>query len=204
MNDPNRKTFEYLIGDSISTFGLQMPRQIDILRLYYHFPNTHPESTKITEIMNQIANRYRAGGFRIKGMETIRLKIKRLVKSCKDLVLKRIFFRASRAEKLRQEKFHHDIHDLLQIFQTDEHPVLNFSNGELTDDTNEKQDDDLDEPVNPNHIDPNDSNDPDSDLDYSPSDDEIDHSPKKNYPFHMMYWKKSATLKAVFVCVKIS
>lgn len=120
----NRNTFEYLIGNPIEVFDFQLPRQIDVLRLYYNLPK-QTESKKIASILKQIQQRYRQSGIHVKGSEMIRIKIKRLVKSCKDLVAKRKICSNSNAERSRQENFQREIHNLFEVAQSANQLSLN-------------------------------------------------------------------------------
>lgn len=95
-----------MIGKSISSITSQRPREVDVLRLYFNFPLKTPENNKVTSIIEQIEGRYREIGVRIKGTESIRIKLKRLVKACKGFVAKRKVCRKSIPEKQRQEEFH--------------------------------------------------------------------------------------------------
>lgn len=194
-----------MIGDPISAFDTHHPRRIDILRLYFHFPSSISESTKIAEIVEKIEDFYRSGDLRIKQTETIRLKIKRLVKSFKVIVSKRKIFRTSNAEKNRQEKFHEDIHGLFDILNYDAPNSSDSTDHEMTDNTNDSEcskfdgiQDVVDFGETTYHSGPEDSsNDPDSDPDYSP-DDEIENSPKKKLPIPEDILKQISETKGSF------
>lgn len=176
-----------MIGNPIASLGSHLPTQIDVLRLYYNLPSTLLEKNKISAIVRQIEERYRENNLRIKCTETIRLKTKRLVKSCKDFVSKRMNCRQSNAEKARQDKFHKDIHGL---FCVAENPGQTNSNRQMdenvTDSTQEQiqqQLADSDEFSFLHDDEPDHSpNNPDSDPDYYPDEDDADHSPKGKKP----------------------
>lgn len=175
-----------MIGEPIVSFGSQLPTQIDVLRLYYNLPSALLEKNKISNLVRQIEQRYRENNIRIKSTETIRIKTKRLIKSCKDFVPKRMNCRRSNAEKARQENFHRNIHGLFCVAGNPERTNSNDTNPQM--DANvadaqkqtQQQLDDCDELLfsldsEPDHS----SNDQDSDPDYSPTEDSVDHSPKK-------------------------
>lgn len=77
-----------MIGSSIDTFT-ELPKEVDVLRFLFGQSSKLTDANKITAIVKEIEKKYRERGFRIKGTEMIRLKTKRLLKSCKDLVAKR-------------------------------------------------------------------------------------------------------------------
>lgn len=85
-----------MIGRPINAFG-EMPKQIDALRFYFNDSKTS-DGIKITNIVKEIEKKYRERGILI-GTETFRLKIKRLVKTCKGHIAKRKICRNSMAEK---------------------------------------------------------------------------------------------------------
>lgn len=103
-----------MIGRSIEVFG-EPPKQIDVLRLYFNQPQNLPENKKIIAIVKQIEKSYRDGGLDVKGIERIRLKTKRLVKTCKDFVAKRKICRNSKSERRRQENFRAKIHNVFEV-----------------------------------------------------------------------------------------
>lgn len=86
-----------------------------MLRLYFGFPNRIADSKKIASIGKRIEDQYREGSVRIKGSETIRIKTKRLVKSCKDLIAKRKMCLKSQTEKQKQEIFHRSLYSTFEV-----------------------------------------------------------------------------------------
>lgn len=104
-----------MIGDSIDFLPQQLPKQIDVLRLYSNFPKNIPDARKISSIAKSVEDRYRENSVRFKGTETIRLKLKRLVKSCKDLVSKRKLCSKSHTERQKQEKFQQTLYNLFDV-----------------------------------------------------------------------------------------
>lgn len=104
-----------MIGNAIGALPSQRPKKIDILRLYFGLPQRNPDAQKITSIVKSIEGHYRTNGIRIKGTETIRIKTKRLVKSCKDFVAKRKICCKSVAEKRKQELFHQNIYEPFDV-----------------------------------------------------------------------------------------
>lgn len=176
---PNSKTYEYLIGNPISSLVSQPPKKIDVLRLYYNFPSRILEQNKISSIMKRIEQQYRENNLLIKCSEATRLKIKRLVKSCKDFVSKRMNCRQSNAEKIRQEKFHREIHGLFYVAVLNSNVSYGQMDANVTGSSQEKtQQHSFDDSSywldsERDHL----SNAPDSDPDFSPS--EVDDSPKR-------------------------
>lgn len=114
MDNQKFKTFEYLIGTPINTFD-ELPKQIDVLRLYFSLCSKISDTNKITKIVREIEKKYRDGGLDIKGTETLRLKTKRLVKTCKNFIAKRKICRNSENEKMRQEKFRQKIENVFEV-----------------------------------------------------------------------------------------
>lgn len=126
--------------------------------------------------MRQIEHRYRECNLRIKSTESIRLKTKRLVKSCKDFVSKRTNCRHSNAEKARQNKFRRDIHAMFQVAENSVQNT-NVTNQQTATNPASVQSVEL---IFSDCVDPdeNSTNDSISDPEYSPEDD-LNHSPKK-------------------------
>lgn len=190
MDNARCKTFEYLIGNPISSFGTNIPRQIDVLRFFFSFPIKKPDSSKISEILKQIENCYRARTLRIQGTEAIRLKIKRLIKNCKDLISKRKNYRTSNVEKVKQEKFHRDIHGVFQVLGNNSTSIFNVSNEINLNETQNFDDSLISVGLN------NSANDPD----YFPSDDDND-TPKKGATIpHELIAKISDTRGSFRLC----
>lgn len=180
INDTKSDTFEYLIGNSKDELPLQQPRKIDILQLYFSFSKNTPEVRKITSIVESIENNYLRNGVNCKGSETIRIKTKRLVKSCKEFIAKRKVCGKSASERQKQEKFHRSIYNSFDVadnstadssslefsdsFSSQESVMPNSSDDYQTDQNSETQSDHDSEPDND---DP--SDDPhDDDPDYEP------------------------------------
>lgn len=88
-----------MIGSSIQALIEPFPKEIDILRLYYGQPRNIPEKNKISVIIKQIEKIYIECGLRVKSLETIRLKTKRFVASCKKFIASRKSYQKSKAEK---------------------------------------------------------------------------------------------------------
>lgn len=109
-----------MIGSAIQSLGPQLPRQIDVLRLYFNPSTRFSESDKISSIVRQIENRYRDGQIRVRSTESIRIKTKRLVASCKMFIAKRKFCSKSDAEKKRQLDFKEGIFTLFEVADTSE------------------------------------------------------------------------------------
>lgn len=173
-----------MIGNAIDSLPLQRPKKIDILRLYFGFPQRNPDAQKITSIVKCIEDHYRANGIRIKGTESIRIKTKRLVKSCKDFVAKRKVCCKSGTERRKQESFHQNIHE---PFDVSENSVSSSSDSFSSHESEASSssvdfhshydfDADADADVDDNHddnSDPDPDPDPDSDPDYDPSEDYV-------------------------------
>lgn len=114
MNNPKCKTFEYLIGTTLKSLR-EFPKEIDVLRMYFDQSSKLSDTRKITKIVQDIEKKYRERGIHIKATESIRLKTKRLVKSCKDLIAKRKICRNSQVERMRQEKFRQNIENVFEV-----------------------------------------------------------------------------------------
>lgn len=178
-----------MIGKSIEDFSSQLLREIDVLRLYFHLSLSLSESEKISILVKKIQCRYREAGISIKSTEAIRIKIKRLVASCKKLIKKRKICCNSNTERLRQTRFRREIHALFDGKKGDEQLYeLNHQQefSENTDSTKQNfiQPNDnenyLDIPCDPNISDDLDDDPSDqSDLDYVPSDNEYQLLPKR-------------------------
>lgn len=112
------KSFEYLIGNSTVILSDQLPKQIDVLRFYFGQHSSVTDKKKISKVVEQIEKKYSDGGLKVRNIELIRVKVKRLVKSCKDLVAKRKLCQKSIAEKRRQEDFQEKIQNLFQVTHT--------------------------------------------------------------------------------------
>lgn len=146
----------------------------------------------MSTIVRQIEERYRENNLRVKGTETIRLKVKRLVNSCKNFVLKRKSCRQSNAERVRQEKFHRDIHSIFEVAENSVRLNTDQRVGNHPQQRAQQQVDDHLVPYAPdaeNQNDPDGDGDPDdlpnstdSDPDYSPFDDDFEQSPKRKMP----------------------
>lgn len=119
MNNPKHQSFEYLIGRPIQVITEPFPKQIDILRLYFGQTRSIPDRTKIGVIIKKIEQKYLDGGLQVKSLETIRLKTKRLVTSCKNLIAKRKLYQKSGAEKKRQEFFRDRIQNVFEVAYAD-------------------------------------------------------------------------------------
>lgn len=104
-----------MIGKPIGELGDRLPRELDVLQFYYGQPHKLSDAAKITQIIKQIERKYRERGIHVKGTETIRLKTKRLVKSCKDFIAKRKICCKSKTERERQEKFWQNIQNVFQV-----------------------------------------------------------------------------------------
>lgn len=177
-----------MIGNAINSLPLQRPKKIDILRLYFGFPQRNPDAQKITSIVKSIEGHYRANGIRIKGTEAIRIKTKRLVKSCKDFVAKRKICCKSAAERRKQELFHQNIHE---TFDVSENSVSSssdsFSSSQGSDRPSSSVDFQLDYGFDGDAdagVDGND--DDDSDPDYDPSADYVPSHEKKPIPASLL------------------
>lgn len=175
VNQPKSKTFEYLIGNSIESLPLQQPRKIDILRLYFGFPKNISEIQKVASIVKSIQNHYRSNAIRVKGTEMIRIKIKRLVNSCKNLLSKRTICRKSHSERQKQEKFHHMIYGSFDVAESSDRqtidPPSDSSDSILSLDSDSQSSSDvchIDLDPDFGRDDSNDSDPDDSDPDYNP------------------------------------
>lgn len=112
VSRPSCQTHEYLIGKSIQKFGSGSPKEIDILRLYANFVKV-PESIKMAKIIEEVNKYYTQRKIRTKNSETVRIKIKRLVSSFKNLLAKRKV--KSMKERERQELFVENIHRCFNV-----------------------------------------------------------------------------------------
>lgn len=166
VNQSNSNTFEYLIGNPINSLPLQRPRKVDILRLYFGFPKKIPDAQKITSIVKFIEDYYFEHAVRIKGTETIRIKTKRLVKSCKDFVSKRKLCRKSGVEKRKQENFHRIIYNSFDVADNSSVDRQTFSPSVEFSDSFSSQESDIPS-----------SSDPDPDSDSEPDFHDSDHDP---------------------------
>lgn len=169
-----------MIGNSISSFGTQLPTQIEVLQLCYNLSPKLPEANKISTVVRLIEEKYRENDLRIKGTETIRLKLRRLVASCKKFVSKRTNCRHSIAERMRQGTFHKNIHNLFEI--TSNLVQLNINQSEI------QNPDDSDDPDDPD----------DSDSDYIPSEDDFERSPKGKLPISDAILSRVSQTKASY------
>lgn len=103
-----------MIGKSIEKFGSNSLKDIDILRLYAGFISPRmTESAKITKILEEVNEFYRQRNIQTKSIETIRIKIKRLVSSFKNLLGKRKV--KSMKERQRQEIYVEDRHKYFNV-----------------------------------------------------------------------------------------
>lgn len=181
-----------MIGDTIDILPQQQPKKIDILRLYFSFPKNIPDSRRISSIVKDVEDQYRANASanHIKRKEMIRIKTKRLVKECKSLIAKRKVCLKSKTEKQKQEKFHRSIHALFDLAQTSmtgqQSTDSEFSDSlssQGSDSTNDSDSyhsvsdsnfQDSDHVLDSDHYPDSDhdpDSDPDDDPDYDPSDD---------------------------------
>lgn len=83
---PNLPTYEYLIGQKISSFGDKLPRSIDVLRHYFHFEKRIEEKEKISQLTHQIQGIYQRVGISTIHSESIRSKLKRTITSAKKII----------------------------------------------------------------------------------------------------------------------
>lgn len=67
----------YLIGQSINSFEQKLPREIDVLRYYYHLHGMS-DKEKNTNITNRIFQLYQRVGIDTIHFESVRSKVKRL------------------------------------------------------------------------------------------------------------------------------
>lgn len=114
MSIPTCQTYEYLIGKSIEKFGSNSLKEVDVLRLYAgFFSSKMTETAKITKILEEVNEYYRQRNIRTKNNETIRIKIKRLVSSFKNLLAKRKV--KSMKERQRQETYVENVHKCFNV-----------------------------------------------------------------------------------------
>lgn len=163
-----------MIGQSTDSLPLQLPNQIDVLRVYFNLPKKTPESKKIATIVKLVKDRYRENAVRVKGTETIRIKIKRLVNSCKNLISKRTVCRKSVGEKRKHEKFYRNIHNLFDVAENslvDQQPNHSFIDS--FDSSSTSHESDVPSSFDEHHSEPElySDSDHDSDPDYDPSKD---------------------------------
>lgn len=182
-----------MIGDSTDSLTSPQLRKIDVLRLYFNFARTVPESKKISSIVKQIEDRYRERVVRLKAVEAIRIKTKRLVKSCKDFIAKRKICRKPNPERRKQETFHSNLYNLFEITQNSSiEPITNESDNMETSDSFSSHE-------SPAPSDSgNDNSDCDSDPDYDPSEDANDCSPKKKIKIPEDLLKKVSEIKGSY------
>lgn len=143
-------------------------------------PKKTPESKKIASIVKLVEDRYRENAVRVKGTETIRIKIKRLVNSCKDLISKRTVCRKSVGEKRKHEKFHRSIHNLFDVAENslvDQQP--NNSPIDSFDSSSSSHESDVPSSFDAHHSEPEPNPDSDSDFD-SEHDSDPDYDPSKD------------------------
>lgn len=114
VTNPSSRTFEYLIGTSISEFPpRQLPLKIHILRLYSNFQRNVPEKERIKFIIESIETCYRNANIPLIQTEAIRLKVKRLLLEFKDLLSKRKV--DSNMQRKRENDFAQNIRNLFEV-----------------------------------------------------------------------------------------
>lgn len=176
-----------MIGESIDSLPVQLPRKIDVLRFYFSFSRDIPDSRKISSIVKRIEDRCRENAVRTKGTETIRIKMKRLVKSCKEFVSKRKVCRGSHAERQKQEKFHRSIYDLFDVAN---HSTVDRHTSNSSIDFTESlssQESDIPSSSDDHHSDLDfDPDHHDSDPDYDPSEEVLSSHEKLPVPAHLL------------------
>lgn len=178
-----------MIGKAIDSLPLQRPRKIDILRLYFGFPQCNPDAQKISSIVKCIEGHYRVNGIRIKGTEMIRIKLKRLVKSCKDFVAKRKICCKSATEKRKQELFHQNIHESFDVSENSDSSTSDSFSSHESESASSSADSQLDYDFDADadrHSNGNHDDDPDSDPDYDPSEDYVSSHEKKPIPASLL------------------
>lgn len=189
----NSSSFEYLIGDCIDLLPQRLPKNIDVLRLYFNFPKHISEPQKISSIVKCVEDRYRENSMCIKGFETIRIKMKRLVKSCKDMVAKRKLSAKSHAGRQKHEKFHQSLYNLFDV--ADDSSVvqavnssIEFSESSLSQESDMLSSSDG-QSSNPDEFSdsgPESDHDPDPDPDYDPSQDFVPSREKEPIPASLL------------------
>lgn len=130
--------------------------------------------------MKRIEDHYRANAVRIKGSETIRIKLKRLVKSCKDFVAKRKVCRGSNTERRKQENFHQVIHGVFDVADTSSNARHRFSESSSSQDLDTDTSSSFDGHDSNDELDSIDSDPADDDLDPGGDDSDPDYDPSKD------------------------
>lgn len=113
MFDSNRPTYEFLIGPSSSDFGDRLPLQVDILRNYSHLPKTFTYADKVSDVLKKVLEQYEQVGIPTLHRETIRTKIKNILKIFKDLLAKRKT--VSNVQRNREVEFARSIRNLFEV-----------------------------------------------------------------------------------------
>lgn len=91
----------------------QLPLEINVLQLYSHFHRSIPENDRICAIIGKIENCYRYAGIQTRHSETIRIKIKRLLKKFKELLSKRKV--PSNQQRMKEIQFAQSIRCLFEV-----------------------------------------------------------------------------------------
>lgn len=89
VSDALHQTYEFLIGSPISEFQRQLPLEIDVLKFYSHFGRNSLENERINTTVRGIERCYEYAGIPTRHSESIRIKLKRLLRNFKDLLAKR-------------------------------------------------------------------------------------------------------------------
>lgn len=153
--------------------------------MYFNFSRTVSENYKISTIIKQIQNIYRGTHVQINGTESIRIKLKRLVKSCKTLVAKRKICKNSNPER---QNIHgiFDITSNLSVNQarTNNTSIVDNSGSYSSNDSSVPTDSEYSSDHDTDHDSDRDSDPHDSDPDFDPSE---DGDAEKKFQSHMNY-----------------
>lgn len=172
--------------------------------------------------MKQIENRYRDGRLHLRATETIRMKTKRLVNSCKEHIAKRKICRTPNPERQRQEQYHNGLYDLFKITQSSngensnemvelesssnssEIPSTSSYSSNSSNASNENESQNSIDFDHSNYVQNSDSSDSDHDSDhdpdpdYDPSEDANDCSPQQKTPVTAELLNKINVCKASY------
>lgn len=168
-----------MIGSPIYSLPLHHPRKIDILRLYFGLPKKISDAQKITSCVKCIEDHYIELAVHIKGTEMIRMKTKRLVKSCKGFISKRKICCKSNPEKQKQEKFHQSIYDSFDVADNSSVDRQTNNSSVQFSDSFSSQESDMPISSDDYHSDP-DPGFPDSDHDSDHDSDDPDYNPSED------------------------
>lgn len=200
-----------MIGKSISELNQELPKQVDVLRLYFSCSPKLPDGKKVSQIVRSIEKRYQENNIQIKSTETIRLKTKRLVKSCKDFIAKRKICRKPNPERERQIEFAKNLQSSFDVSKNtngpcnptnqDQSPPQSSGESDYNSLSEDNSiDSDHDPSSDPSDSDEDDDGDDDDDDDYVPDDDDYKQSKGKLPIPHSLLEQISKTKASYRIC----